>query len=191
MKICSTSALTVLLALVLTVHLAPAQDRTKKLPADLQMSGMRSMIATGNVKVVQNERMAVAGQAVFDNVSRTITLTENPRVWQGSDVAQADKIIIYLDENRTEFTGKEGGAITVMINPNKPKNSENDKDEGSVSLGLDAEQPIQITAKKSTGKNLPTGKELVFEGNVRVRQGQVTLTCDRLVMVFDEEKSGA
>jgi lipopolysaccharide export system protein LptA len=190
-KICSTSALTVLLALVFTVHLAPAQDRTKKLPADLQMSGMRSMIATGNVKVVQNERMAVAGQAVFDNVSRTITLTENPRVWQGSDVAQADKIIIYLDENRTEFTGKEGGAITVMINPNKPKNSENDKDEGSVSLGLDAEQPIQITAKKSTGKNLPTGKELVFEGNVRVRQGQVTLTCDRLVMVFDEEKSGA
>gem|GEM_PF-6675255 len=191
MKVCSTSALTVLLALVLTVHLAAAQDRTKKLPADLQMSGMRSMIATGNVKVVQNERMAVAGQAVFDNVSRTITLTENPRVWQGSDVAQADKIIIYLDENRTEFTGKEGGAITVMINPNKPKNSENDKDEGSVSLGLDAEQPIQITAKKSTGKNLPTGKELVFEGNVRVRQGQVTLTCDRLVMVFDEEKSGA
>jgi len=190
-KVCSTSALTVLLALVLTVHLAAAQDRTKKLPADLQMSGMRSMIATGNVKVVQNERMAVAGQAVFDNVSRTITLTENPRVWQGSDVAQADKIIIYLDENRTEFTGKEGGAITVMINPNKPKNSENDKDEGSVSLGLDAEQPIQITAKKSTGKNLPTGKELVFEGNVRVRQGQVTLTCDRLVMVFDEEKSGA
>jgi lipopolysaccharide export system protein LptA len=187
----STSALTVLLALGLTVNLTVAQDRAKKQPADLQMSGMRSMIATGNVKVVQNERMAVAGQAVFDNVSRTITLTENPRVWQGSDVAQADKIIIYLDENRTEFTGKEGGAITVVINPNKPKNSENDKDEGSVSLGLNAEQPIQVTAKKSTGKNLPTGKELVFEGNVRVRQGQVTLTCDKLVMVFDEEKSGA
>jgi lipopolysaccharide export system protein LptA len=188
---CSTTALTVLLAFGLTMNLAIAEDRAKKQPADVQMSGMRSMVATGNVKVVQNERMAVAGQALFDNVNRTITLTDNPRVWQGSDVAQADKIVIYLDENRTEFTGKEGGPITVMINPNKPKNNEGDKDESPASLRLDGDQPIQVTAKKSTGKNLPTGKELIFEGNVRVRQGQVTLTCDKLVMTFDEEKSGA
>lgn len=191
MKKRSTSALAMLLALGIAANLAIAQDRATKLPADMQMSGMRSMTATGNVKVVQNERMAVAGQAVFDNVNRTITLTESPRIWQGSDVVQAHKIIIYLDENRTEFSGKEGEAITVLINPNKPKNNENDKDEGPVSLGMDSDQPIQITAKRSTGKNLPTGKELTFEGNVRVRQGQVTLTCDKLVMVFDEEKSGA
>jgi lipopolysaccharide export system protein LptA len=95
------------------------KDRAKKVPADLQVSGLRSMTASGNVKVVQNERMAVAGKALFDNLKRTITLTENPRLWQGPDVAIAHTIVVYLDENRSELQGKDGGEISVMINPGK------------------------------------------------------------------------
>lgn len=95
------------------------KERANKLPADLQVSGLRSMTASGNVKVVQNERMAVAGRALFDNAKRTITLTENPRLWQGPDVAIADTIVVYLDENRSELQGKNGGEISVQINPGK------------------------------------------------------------------------
>jgi len=109
------------------------KDGASKQPADLQVSGLRSMTASGNVKVVQNERMAVAGKALFDNAKRTITLTENPRLWQGPDVAIAHTIVVYLDENRSELQGKEGGEISVQINPGKHR-----KD---TATGRDKEKP--------------------------------------------------
>lgn len=85
-------------------------------------SGIKSITALGNVKITQNDRMAVAGRAVFDNVKRTITLTEGPpRLWQGPDVLAAQTIIIYLDENRSELLGGDESLITAIINPPKPK----------------------------------------------------------------------
>ncbi|MDA8406769.1 MAG: hypothetical protein M0T73_07935 [Deltaproteobacteria bacterium] len=85
-------------------------------------SGIKSITALGNVKITQNDRMAVAGKAVFDNVKRTITLTEGPpRLWQGPDVLAAQTIIIYLDENRSELLGGDESLITAIINPPKPK----------------------------------------------------------------------
>ena len=173
----------VLVALGLSVGLAFAQDLAKKLPSDVQTSNVRTMNASGNVTVVQNDRKAVAGQAVFDNVKRTLTLTDNPHLKQGADELNADTMIFYLDDGRSEFLGE----ISVFINPGKlKKDTDNTKDHMFV---LDADQPIRVTAKKSTGKSIPKGMELTFDGNVRVRQGQVTLTCDKLVVVFDDEKA--
>ena len=85
-------------------------------------SGIKSITASGNVKMTQNDRMAVAGKAVFDNTKRTITLTEGPpRLWQGPDVLAAQTIVIYLDENRSELLGGDDSLITAIINPVKPK----------------------------------------------------------------------
>ncbi len=85
-------------------------------------SGIISITASGNVKMTQNDRMAVAGKAVFDNTKRTITLTEGPpRLWQGPDVLAAQTIVIYLDENRSELLGGDDSLITAIINPVKSK----------------------------------------------------------------------
>jgi len=85
-------------------------------------SGIKSITASGNVKMTQNDRMAVAGKAVFDNTKRTITLTEGPpRLWQGPDVLAAQTIVIYLDENRSELLGGDDSLITAIINPVKSK----------------------------------------------------------------------
>jgi lipopolysaccharide export system protein LptA len=85
-------------------------------------SGIKSITASGNVKMTQNDRMAVAGKAFFDNTKRTITLTEGPpRLWQGPDVLAAQTIVIYLDENRSELLGGDDSLITAIINPVKPK----------------------------------------------------------------------
>lgn len=94
----------------------------KRLPKDLQtISGIRSITATGNVKIAQDERMAVAGKALFDNAKRTITLTEGPKLWQGPDQLVAHTIVVYLDENRSELIGKDNDEIRVHINPGKQK----------------------------------------------------------------------
>ena len=100
------------------------EGRIKKLSRSLEnVSQIKSITASGSVKIVQNERMAVAGKALYDNVKRTITLTEAPRLWQGKDMLVADTIIIYLDENRSELLGGKGEdkAIKAIINPEKQK----------------------------------------------------------------------
>jgi lipopolysaccharide export system protein LptA len=181
----ATLAVAILLAIGLSTTFAPAQ--TKNLPTDLKIGNVRSMTASGNVTVVQKDRKAVAGQALFDNDKRTLTLTDNPRLSQGSDVMTADTMVFYLDDGRSEFLG-EGREITVLINPVK-QNKDVDSIKGEVFV-LDEDQPILVTAKKSTAKVLPKGNELTFDGNVRVRQGQVTMTCDKLVIVSDSEKGG-
>jgi lipopolysaccharide transport protein LptA len=90
----------------------------KNLPKDWRSSGKpKSMTATGNVKMAQEELRAFAGKALFDDKTRTITLTERPRVRKGQDLAvAAHTIIIYLDENRYEALGKDGRPIRVTIN---------------------------------------------------------------------------
>lgn len=96
--------------------------RAKKLAKKLEnVSQIKSITASGNVKIVQNERMAVAGKALYDNAKRTITLTEGPRLWQGTDVMVANTIIIYLDENRVDSQGGEENPIRFKINPEQQK----------------------------------------------------------------------
>jgi len=95
--------------------------RLKKLAKKLEnVSQIKSITASGNVKIVQNERMAVAGKALYDNAKRTITLTEGPRLWQGADVMVANTIIIYLDENRVDSLGGEN-PIKFKINPEQQR----------------------------------------------------------------------
>jgi lipopolysaccharide export system protein LptA len=92
--------------------------RAKKIAKNLDNVGqIKSITASGNVKIVQNERMAVAGKALYDNAKRTITLTEGPRLWQGADVLLGNTIIIYIDENRTDVDGD----IKLKINPEQQK----------------------------------------------------------------------
>jgi lipopolysaccharide export system protein LptA len=93
------------------------------LSKDLQsVSGIRSITASGNVKIVQNERMATAGQAEFDNVKRTLILKGGPpRLWQGPDMIIGDTIIIYVDENRSEIRSNGDANIKMLIHPGKKK----------------------------------------------------------------------
>ncbi len=52
-----------------------------------------------------------------------------------------------------------------------------------------SDEPLDITSKKFTAKNASNGLEATFEGSVKVRQGDMTLTCDKLTIDYDEEKS--
>lgn len=90
----------------------------KKLPKALETtSTLKSITAIGNVTLAQEGMKAVAGQTVFDNDRRTITLTERPRVQKGPDTLEAHTIIIYLDESSSEALCKDGRPIRVTINP--------------------------------------------------------------------------
>lgn len=57
-----------------------------------------------------------------------------------------------------------------------------------LALGPDSDQPINITSKRFTAKNVTGGKEVTFEGTVKVQQGDLTLTSDRLTILYDEKQ---
>ena len=47
-----------------------------------------------------------------------------------------------------------------------------------------SDQPIDITAKKFTARNVDGGVEGIFESDVKVSQADMTLYCDRLICLF-------
>jgi lipopolysaccharide export system protein LptA len=56
-----------------------------------------------------------------------------------------------------------------------------------LSLAQGSDQPMEITSRGVNVRSIPNGKEVTFEGNVTVKRGDVTLSCDRLVIVYDEK----
>lgn len=57
-----------------------------------------------------------------------------------------------------------------------------------LSLGKGSTQPIEVTSKKLTARVVPNGVELTFEGKVKVKQEDMTLSCDKMVVLYEEEK---
>lgn len=79
---------------------------------------LKEVLATGNVRVTQQDKIAVADSALFLNTDRKIILTGNPKVWQGKDVVSGDKIIYFLDEDRTIVEGGQK-RVRATIHPKK------------------------------------------------------------------------
>ena len=65
-------------------------------------AGIERIIALQGVEVTQGERVAKADHAEFDNASHTITLTGEPRVWDGDNIVQGTKIVLHVDDQRVE-----------------------------------------------------------------------------------------
>jgi lipopolysaccharide export system protein LptA len=94
-------------------------------PGSLNMgdlASLHSITATGDVKFVQGDRMAVSGEALYDHKKGTITLRKGssagskPMLWYDKDYTIAEVIVVYINENRVEFS-------TASNSPNgvKPK----------------------------------------------------------------------
>jgi lipopolysaccharide export system protein LptA len=159
-------------------------DPGKKNQKDMANS-IKSAVGSGNVRIAKNELTAVAGKALFDSAKRTVTLAEGPpRVWQGPHVLSAPAITIYLDERRAELSGEVKGQLdpagqksattTVPVNHSAPP------------LAKVSTQQIDITSSKLTAKGVEDGAELAFEGKVRLKQDDVALSCDKMLVLYEE-----
>ncbi|HLK12853.1 MAG TPA: LptA/OstA family protein [Candidatus Binatia bacterium] len=90
---------------------APSAD-----PGDKGTSRVKEIVAVGSVRIDQGTRWATGGHAVFDQGTRTVVLTENPVLHDGPNEVAGDKVIVYLDENRSVV---EGGRkrVKAVIHP--------------------------------------------------------------------------
>ncbi|MBI3753798.1 MAG: lipopolysaccharide transport periplasmic protein LptA [Deltaproteobacteria bacterium] len=78
---------------------------------------IKEMIATGDVKIVQANKMATGEKAVYTREDRTVVLTGNPQVEQDCDSVKGDKITIFLDEDKSLVEG----SVKAVVNPKNEK----------------------------------------------------------------------
>jgi lipopolysaccharide export system protein LptA len=89
---------------------------------DTSPSKLQSVVAIGSVRIDQGASWAVGGKATFEQSNRTLVLTENPVLHNGPNEIVGDRVIVYLDENRSIV---EGGRkrIKAVLFPGKDKDN--------------------------------------------------------------------
>lgn len=101
----------------------PVEDRTQAAEAQ---SRIRSIVATQNVTFHQvdaetkKERYGVGERGEYDAVKKVMTLTGNPRVWEGKNVMTGEKMLFFLDSHRVQVEGRVNLTVYPEDSP-KPK----------------------------------------------------------------------
>jgi lipopolysaccharide export system protein LptA len=82
-----------------------------------QGNEIREIVATGNVKIQEADRLATGQKAVFTNSEQKIVLTGQPKVWQGKDMVSGDKIIVFLEEDKSFVESGPDRRVEVIFYP--------------------------------------------------------------------------
>jgi lipopolysaccharide export system protein LptA len=79
---------------------------------------LREIVAEGSVRIEDGTRLATGGRAVFDQTNRTLVLSENPMLRDGPNEVGGDRVIVYLDEDRSVV---EGGRkrVKAVLHPDR------------------------------------------------------------------------
>jgi lipopolysaccharide export system protein LptA len=75
--------------------------------------------ATGNVKIVKQDRIATAKDAFFDNPKGEITLKGDVVAYTGADKVSGETVVYYINEDRLQVLGEKDKRATAILNPKK------------------------------------------------------------------------
>lgn len=73
--------------------------------------------AFGSVRILQENRIGTGGYAVYSSLEGKVTLSDNPKVVQGTDSITGKVIVYYLDEERSDVTGGDNTRVEAVIHP--------------------------------------------------------------------------
>lgn len=86
---------------------------------------IKGIIATGNVRIVGEDKRARGEKAVYDRGKKAVVITGNASAMQCEDVVEGEKITFYLDSDRMmvegeeEKKGEEKKRVRATIKPKK------------------------------------------------------------------------
>jgi len=78
---------------------------------------LKEIIAIGNVKLVQLERRATGQKATFQPDENKAILEGEAVVREGENVIRGERIIFYVDEERSIVEGGKGSRVNTRITP--------------------------------------------------------------------------
>jgi lipopolysaccharide export system protein LptA len=70
-----------------------------------EQNEIQKILARGDVVITKQDIKATSQLATYDAVASIVTLTDNPQLQQGESVLIADRIKIFLNENRSQAEG--------------------------------------------------------------------------------------
>ena len=110
------------LAYVGSVHVAQGSIRLQadelQIRFEPQRTGaLRTIRASGNVQIQQRNETATGDEAVYDPAAATLTLTGNVRLGSGPNSLQGERVVVYIDEDRTEIQGAAAQATAPSAQP--------------------------------------------------------------------------
>lgn len=76
---------------------------------------LQEVVATGDVRIDQGSRWATGGRAVFDQAKRILMLSEEPVLHDGPNEIAGDRVLVYLDEDRSVVEGGTGRVKAVLF----------------------------------------------------------------------------
>lgn len=94
---------------------------------DQNTKKLKEIVAVGNVKVVQLERRASGQKATFDQDKNKMVLDGEAVVREGANVIRGERIIFYVDEERSVVEGGKGSRVSTSITPPPKEEGEEKK----------------------------------------------------------------
>ncbi len=92
----------------LEVYYTQTPEQNKEIgAADNNNRSIQKIVASGAVRIVQNERIATGERAEYIYANSAVILTGSPKVIQGDNTVSGEKITVYLNDERSVV---EGGA---------------------------------------------------------------------------------
>ena len=79
----------------------PAQEKTDQSPlGDLGAEKIDRIVAKGNVRLVQEDRVATGDEAIYYKDRDEVVLTGNPQLWRAENTLKGERIIFNLTTNK-------------------------------------------------------------------------------------------
>lgn len=82
--------------------------------SDDQGDPVEQVVAEGNVRIRKGERSASGGKAVFNQKTRTVQLTRDAVLLDGPNRISGERVVVYLDEERSVVEGGERRVQAVL-----------------------------------------------------------------------------
>lgn len=77
----------------------------------------KEVVAEGKVQIDKGTRQATGGRAVFDAGARTVTLSDKARLRDGPNEVAGERVIVFLDEERSVVEGGPERVRAVLHPP--------------------------------------------------------------------------
>jgi lipopolysaccharide export system protein LptA len=86
-------------------------------PDDAVAQRIREIVAEGHVRIEQKARVASGRRAVFDQARQTIVLTDDAVLQEGPNQVSGERIVVYLDEQRSVVEGGSRSRVQAVLYP--------------------------------------------------------------------------
>lgn len=100
---------------VLTVTFAASEDGGGK------FDRAETVVAEGDVRIVRGNRVARGQRAEFDDAGRTVVLSGGAVLQEGANEVRGERVIVYLDEDRSIVEGTNSRVKAILIPGGDPE----------------------------------------------------------------------